>query len=74
MFPKQKTIKYTNHVLERMGQRQINKELVQRCVDLGVKTKKNNGYHYEFDELIVVLGNNDVTVMTSYWKGTKDEQ
>lgn len=73
MFKKEKTIKYTNHVLERMGQRKINKTLVQNCVDLGVKTRKNNGYHYEHDDLIVVLGNNDVTIVTTYWKETEGE-
>jgi hypothetical protein len=56
-----------------MGQRQINKGLVQECVDSGVKTEKNGGYHYEKDDLVVILGNNDVTLITSYWKDKEDE-
>lgn len=63
---KSKTIKYTTHVLERMSQRRINKEMVQRCVDFGAKEKVANSFHYKLDKLIVVLGKSDVTVVTTY--------
>lgn len=65
---KPKTIKYTNHVLERMSQRRIKKDLVQRCVDFGIMTQVSNAHHYELDGLIVVLGKSNVTVVTTYWK------
>lgn len=64
---KQKTIKYTNHVLERMSQRKINKALVQNCVDNGIKEQINDANHYKLNGLTVVLGKSDVTVVTTYW-------
>jgi imidazoleglycerol phosphate dehydratase HisB len=68
MNRKPKTIKYTGHVLERMAQRGVKKLDVQKCVDFGVKTKIHNTVHYIFEDLTVVLGNSDVTVVTTYWK------
>jgi hypothetical protein len=64
---KPKTIKYTNHVLQRMAQRKINKQLVQDCVDAGAKEPINGSYHYRLKGLTVVLGKSDVTVVTTYW-------
>ncbi len=64
---KAKTIKYTDHVLQRMAQRKINKQLVQSCVDAGSKEPINGSYHYKFNGLTVVLGKSDVTVVTAYW-------
>lgn len=69
---KSRTIKYTDHVLERMGQRQINKALVQECVDKGECKFLNNSYHYTYNDLTVVLNKNNVTVMTTY-KNTESE-
>lgn len=68
---KQKTIKYTNHVLQRMGERKINKLLVQECVDNGIKENINEAYHYKHKGLIVVLGKSDVTVVTTYWENNE---
>ena len=64
---KSKTIKYTDHVLERMSQRQIKKEMVQRCVDYGVRSKVANSFHYILENLTVVLGKSDVTILTTYF-------
>jgi hypothetical protein len=68
---KTKTIKYTNHVLQRMGERKINKTLVQNCVDNGEREIINEAFHYKYNGLIVVLGKSDVTVVTTYWENSK---
>lgn len=65
---KPKTIKYTDHVLNRMSQRQIKKEMVQRCVDYGQRSSVANSFHYVLDKLTVVLGKSDVTVVTTYFE------
>ena len=65
---KPKTIKYTDHVLERMSQRHIKKEMVQRCVDHGQRAIVANSFHYVLDKLTVVLGKSDVTVVTTYFE------
>lgn len=64
---KSKTIKYTDHVLERMSQRRIKKDMVQRCVDFGVRSRVANSFHYILENLVVVLGNSDVTILTTYF-------
>lgn len=61
-----RTIKYTDHVLERMSIRQINKRMVQECVKRGARQFIDNSYHYKYGDLTVVLGKNDVTIITTY--------
>lgn len=65
---KEKKIRYTDHCLQRMSERKINKALVQECVNLGECEYIDESYHYSYKDLVVVLAKNNVSISTTYWR------
>jgi hypothetical protein len=65
-----KKLIFTNHAIERLSLRGIKKDMVEYCVKYGnIRGRtRNTVFIYEYNDLVVVLGKNNVEVVTAYWK------
>jgi hypothetical protein len=71
---KSRKLRFTDHALERMAERGIKKNMVDYCYRYGTMSgrRKNTVFLYQYEDLVVVLGKNNVEVVTVYWKQEED--